>query len=100
MLKHLSEIPAFERVTATNGIVNPPTRDGVVRWGMNYQPAPPAIGTEARATFNRMGRVIVTGYFVEEGYLGCVAELQDAEPIQRNGGKTTVYLFGTEIAPL
>jgi hypothetical protein len=95
----LKTAPAFEPVRQIDGRIVPPSSETAIRWGDKYFAEPPAIGTTARVTFNRLGAVLVTGYFVEENFLGVVATLLDADPIKRNRGQTTVYLFGAEIAP-
>ena len=60
---------------------------------------PPPVGTKVRANFNNLGEATVTGYFVEEGYLGVECEPVNPPAWWRKQNPTwkKYMLFGVEI---
>lgn len=72
-----------------------PFRDQV-KW-VNEAP-PPAIGAEILVTINSCGPAIVTGYFVEGGWLGLRCRLTNppAWHVKQNKGNPNGHVFGPE----
>lgn len=60
--------------------------------------APPVIGSIVKCRINRIGDCQVTGYFVEENFLGIVADTVDPPPwfLKQNGTNRKCHLFGPE----
>src|SRR5262245_7936712 len=64
--------------------------------------APPAIGADVHVYMNGFGDVTVTGYFVEYGWLGFLADVKNPPAwwLKQNGGrKVTAHFFGIDLEP-
>jgi hypothetical protein len=58
---------------------------------------PPAKGARVRANFNRLGFAVVTGYFVEENFLGLLVRFEDPpEFFKKQNRVNKGHLFGPE----
>lgn len=70
--------------------------DAPVKWG--GENPPPPIGAEIVVTMNRIGPATVTGYFVEEGWLGLLCRLHSPPEwlVKQNKGATKAHIFGPE----
>ena len=95
----LPECPAWsamtgeERRAATEAGQDVPA----VRWSAPFPP--PAVGGRVKVRMNGLGLATVTGYFVQDGWLGVVVKL-DAPPEwygKQNGGNVPGHSFGAEI---
>jgi hypothetical protein len=79
-------------------LVNVPA-DVNIQWS-GVRPVP-AIGTRVRVTMNDLGPGVITGYFVEYGWLGVYVRLDpDTRPAwhkKQNPTKTDAMVFGIEI---
>ena len=73
---HLDALPSWEaRPTGRADAVGSPP-EGVVWWsGTKTHPEPPKIGAHVRINFNSLGAGVVSGYFVEYGWLGVYVKL-------------------------
>lgn len=75
-----------------------PDDDGEApKWSAPFDP--PALGARVRVRINNLGPATVTGYFVQDGYLGVITKL-DAAPdwyVKQNGGNVPGHSFGAEI---
>lgn len=71
-------------------------REAPVKWG-GKEP-PPAIGAEIVVTINRCGPAVVTGYFVEDGWLGLRCKLHNPPEwfVKQNKGDPNGRVFGPE----
>lgn len=91
-----STVPAYVHGQCEGGMPIPsPT--GLPRW---YNAAPvPAIGTVVEVTMNRIGMATVTGYFVEEGFLGLIITIHNPPEWHRKANRDLKngHVFGTEI---
>lgn len=85
-----TELPAWTQMTD-----NAPA-PGEIVWSGKV--APPAIGSHIVVRMNGCGPAIVTGYFVEEGYLGLVCELTNAPEWHKkqNNNDPRGHVFGPE----
>lgn len=68
----------------------------VVKW-VNPEPPPP-IGAEIIVTMNGCGPAIVTGYFVEDNWLGLRCRLTNPPEwhVKQNKGDPNGHVFGPE----
>jgi hypothetical protein len=66
------------------------------RWGGKVPPPP--IGTEILITINKCGPAIVTGYFVEDNFLGLLCRLTSPPEWHKkqNKGDPRGHVFGPE----
>lgn len=90
----LDTVPAYVAGEWVEGrLVN---RDAPVKWG-GKEP-PPAIGDEIVVTINRCGPAVVTGYFVEDGWLGLKCRLHNPPEwhVKQNKGDPNGHVFGPE----
>ena len=62
----------------------------------------PRVGDELTVTFNGIGRVVVTGYFVEFGFLGLLVRPSDPPEwyIKQNGRDGICHIFPSETKEL
>lgn len=93
--REYAELPAFEdAVWNGDKVANAP---GAIKWSGGAPP--PAIGARIIVTINNCGPAIVTGYFVEHGWLGVLCRLLDAPEWHRrqNHGNPLGHAFGAEI---
>lgn len=49
----------------------------ILKWTGTKFPQPPAIGTKVAVPMNRMGQGVVVSYFIEYGFLGVTAKLDE-----------------------
>jgi hypothetical protein len=92
----MKTLPAWEPARWEDGKALDAT-PGTMRWS-NPEP-PPAIGEEIIIKMNNCGPAIVTGYFVEHGWLGVRCTLLDPPEWHRkqnNGDATGGHIFGAE----
>lgn len=93
------DLPAYEvaRWTEDHRELLPTETEGAVRWSGRTIPGsltatpyvlPPEVGQTVFANTNRIGDVVVTGYFVEEGWLGFIGRAADG---------TLYHLFGVDL---
>lgn len=78
-----------------------PAAPGKALWSRADGAPPPAIGDRIRVTMNSCGPAIVTGYFVQDGWLGVRCTLLDPpdwHKRQNNGVATNGHVFGPEFA--
>lgn len=70
-----------------------------LKWGGQH--APPAIGTEIYVTINNCGPAIVTGYFIEDNWLGLRCRLTNPPEwhVKQNKGNPNGHVFGPEFRP-
>lgn len=90
----LDIVPAYVQSIWVDGrCVN---KDAPVKWGGNV--APPPIGAEIVVMMNRCGPAIVTGYFIEGGWLGVRCTLTDPPEwhVKQNKGDPDGFIFGPE----
>lgn len=92
-------LPAWEfmpRWTDTPPVKTP----GLAQWSATFDP--PAIGARVQVRTNSLGPAVVTGYFVEAGYLGVIVKLEEPADwyVKQNGGDVPGHSFGTEITEL
>lgn len=68
-----------------------------VKW--SGEAPPPAVGDRIVIAINRCGPAIVTGYFVDSGWLGLAVEMTDPPEwfIKQNGDDRSGFVFGAEI---
>jgi hypothetical protein len=92
----LPEVPAYEKVGLWSEKPPEPT-PGYSRWGAEFDP--PAIGAHVRVLTNGLGAAIVTGYFVQAGWLGVIVKLTAPANwyVKQNGGNLPGHSFGPEI---
>lgn len=59
----------------------------------------PALGATVRVRINQIGHATVTGYFVEDGYLGLLVRPIKPPPwyVKQNGRDAECHVFGAEI---
>ncbi len=94
----MNTVPEYEQAIWENGkCVNP---DGVIKWGRAA--APPEIGARIFVTINNCGPAVVTGYFVEGGWLGLRCRLLNPPEwhIKQNKGNPLGHVFGPEYRAL
>lgn len=86
------EAPVWEGEGNSCRVVN---RDAI-RWAGDVPP--PAIGTQIIVTINNCGPAIVTGYFIEDNWLGLLCRLLDAPAWHKrqNKGDPLGHAFGPE----
>lgn len=81
------DLPAYELARWEDGRLLARATEGSALWsGKN---SPPAVGETVRVRHNRIGEVEVTGYFVEDKWLGAIVRKPDGE---------LVHIFGVDIA--
>jgi hypothetical protein len=93
-------LPAWvQGATKPSGGVQSGTMDAPAWFGGE---APPKVGDTIRVTINNIGPAVVTGYFIEEGFLGVLN--QPISPpdwyVKQNGGNVVGGAFGPEIAQM
>lgn len=96
--RELPTVPPFELAVWTDGKLTPAT-PGKALWSRKDGTAPPAIGDRIRITMNSCGPAVVTGYFVQDGWLGVRCTLLDPpawHQRQNNGVTTNGHVFGPE----
>jgi hypothetical protein len=96
MAEEFETCPEYEPATFNEGGEVQPAATGLPRWaGKN---APPLVGTKIHVTMNNLGVATVTGFFVEEGFLGLKVRFHDAPEWHRkqNRGNPNGYIFGPE----
>lgn len=92
------ECPAWCAKTSEERGESVAETDGAACWSAHAFP-PPAVGDRVRVAVNGIGWAVVTGYFVEAGYLGVIA-LCEAPPerfLKQWGGNAPIHAFGAEI---
>jgi hypothetical protein len=68
--------------------------------GVENYATPPAIGARVRVGVNGLGFGVVTGYYVEEGFLG-VTVMLESPPAHREGLRSKpCHTFGAELRDL
>jgi hypothetical protein len=94
MTDKLRNVPAY--VTAVWEDGNLVTSRDVVKWG-GKEPPPP-IGTKIQTIINRCGPALVTGYWVEENWLGLMVQLLEPPEwfLKQNKGNPEAVIFGPE----
>jgi hypothetical protein len=87
-------VPSWERPTfdPVTGHPSEPS-EGAARWSATFDP--PAVGARVR---NRLGAATVTGYFVQDGWLGLIVLFDEppAQYLKQWGGNMPVHVFGAE----
>ena len=91
----MDEAPAFERVRVVDDRILP-SETGAPRW--SNEADPPAVGTGIVVTMNGCGPATVTGYFIQDGFLGLRCDLTDPPEWHRrqNDGNPSGHVFGAE----
>lgn len=80
------DLPPYQTAVWEDGRLLEPG-PGVILW--SGKAPPPAVGDTVRVTVNRIGEAVVTGYFVEEKWLGVIVRKPDG---------TLVHVFGVDLA--
>lgn len=93
--QELDQVPAYETIQTVDGRIVSGT-PGVCQWGSDRPP--PAIGERIIVRINGCGPAIVTGYFVQEGFLGLRCRLENPPEWHRkqNNGNPNGHVFGPE----
>lgn len=88
--------PVWEPATYKDGL--PVKGSGAPVW--TGKGNPPCIGDTVTTKVNKLGSGVVTGYFVEEDFLGLVVCLNDAPEwhVKQRKGDPVIHLFGAELA--
>ncbi|USN14386.1 hypothetical protein KABACHOK_05730 [Brevundimonas phage vB_BpoS-Kabachok] len=79
-------LPAYELARWEDGRLLPPGIEGAVLW--SGEDSPPQVGATVRVAVNRIGDAEVTGYFVEEKWLGVIVRKPSGE---------LVHVFGVDL---
>lgn len=90
-------LPAYAEITRDDRGLPVPDPEGRALW--SGEAPPPAIGDRVRIAVNGIGMATVISYFVQEGYLGVLTEV-DAWPenlAKQNGDNRSCHVFGIEI---
>jgi hypothetical protein len=92
--KEMSTLPPYQVAIWEDGnFLNMGTAP---KWSKDTEPPP--VGTEIIATINGCGPAVVTGYFVQDGWLGLCCTLHNPPDwhLKQNGGPCTSHVFGPE----
>lgn len=96
--QELDTIPAYAAIErdAEGNITN----KGAILWG--GKDAPPAIGSTIYIAINRCGPAVVTGYFIEGGFLGVRCRLTNPPEwhVKQNKGDPNGHVFGPEFVAM
>lgn len=96
--RELDTVPAYAQIERDEaGNI---TNKGALLWGSTI--APPAIGANIYVTINGCGPAVVTGYFIEGGFLGVRCRLTNPPEwhVKRNKGNPNGHVFGPEFVPM
>jgi hypothetical protein len=91
--QEFSTPPAYVAPVWDHGkVMNP----DAVKW--SHAEPPPPIGARIVVTMNKCGPAVVTGYFVEDGWLGLRCDLTDPPEwhVKQNKGNPAGCVFGPE----
>lgn len=94
----IDKVPEYEAPIwneENNGILN---KGGKALWSAEF--APPAVGDEIIIRINGIGKAMVNGYCLVDGFLG-VMEKPLSPPewfVKQNGGNIASCVFGAEIS--
>ena len=94
--QELETVPAYEIARWEDGkVVNAPD---AIKWGRKDGLPPPATGSRIIVLINNCGPAIVTGYFVEHGWLGLRCRLTNPPEwhVRQNNGNPNGHVFGPE----
>lgn len=101
----LEAVPLWQLANYVNGM--PVNKGAAPIWGVRKVGEtyiePPKVGERVKVTMNGLGPAVVTGYAVQDGFLGVLVKLESPPEwhVKQNFGRMGDSLvFGPEIAPL
>lgn len=97
---NLSVLPEYRQYLGEKGGSPAPIPGELPYWSGKF--LPPSIGDRVTVNFNEFGKAVVTGYFVENGFLGfhCRPTKRPKWHVQQDPDRDVICVFGIEFTPL